>query len=423
MNYSFFLARRLSASAGRRKTSPAVRVATVAVALSVVVMLAAIAIVTGFKQQIVSKLEGFNANINVTVASGTDASEGSNLISLSPSLKSILDSNPAIADYSIQITAPAILKTPSDFKGVYMKTLAGSYITDLLSASMEEGSLPEFALHPDGEIKEDSLANRVVISRVAADKLGLHAGDRVDVYFMTDQIRVRRMRITGIYNSHFDSYDDLYIFGSPKTLSEIGGLGPNQGTSLSIRTLPTVNDEEVATDLQHDLIEAYASGLVYRPYRVESLRQTSGNYFSWLDLLDMNVVIILTLMTFVSCVTLISGMLIIIVDKKRFIALMKSLGAPAARLRRVFVYLALRVALLGLIVGDVIGIGLLWVQKATHFVPLDPDAYYIDFVPVEISWPAVVALNAGVLLISYFVLILPSRFIASVSPARVLSRE
>lgn len=409
---SLYLARRLSLSSGGRKSSPGVGVATAAVALSVAVMMAAVAIVMGFKQQITEKVTGFNSDITVSVmrAEGDDY-----LTTLTPSLREVLDSMPFITDYSLQVAAPAVMKTPDDFKGVYIKSLAGRRLTDFLASSVDEGKMPDYSSE-----KGDSL---ILISRIAADRLGLKAGDRVDMYFITDNIRVRRLTVEGIYNSHFDAYDDVYVYSSPGLTREISGLSPTQGTTLSVSTADFGNIEEDTHTLSSALLEAVMDGRLYKPYKVENARTSGANFFHWLDLLDMNVAVVLVLMTLVACVTLVSGMLIIIADKQRFIALMKSLGAGNALLRKVFVYLALRVALVGLLIGDAIGLTILYIQKYTHFIPLDPDSYYIDFVPVYISWPAVAILNIAVLLIAWIVLILPARFVGRTSPARSLVRN
>lgn len=425
MNYSLFLARRLSLGAEGRKSSPAVAVATVAVALSVVVMLAAVAIVFGFRSQISSRLEGFNADISVRVAPSAIADESAvdNLVSLSPSLRQLLLDQPYVEEVNPQITAPAILKTPEDFKGVYLRTLAGSQLADLLSASIEEGKMPDFVGLDEDKPQPDSLASQILVSRIAADRLGLKAGEKIDVYFITDNVRVRRLLIKGIFNTHFDTYDNVFVFGHPALLREIGGLSDTQATTLSISTSDLDNVDYYASDLQGKLITALSEGRIYKPYKVESVREAGSNYFHWLDMLDMNVIIVLTLMTFVACITLVSGMLIVIVDKKRFIALVKALGMPGRGVRRIFIYLAVRVAVVGLLVGDAVALALLWLQRETHFIPLDPDSYYMDFVPVEISWPAFLAINIAVLLIAYLVLILPARFVGSVSVAETLSSE
>lgn len=429
MNYSLFLARRLALSSTGRKSSPAVRVATAAVALSVVVMMAAISIVLGFKREIVGKLEGFNADLTVAAVSpaisSSSSDDNANILNLSPTLREIIASRPYVADVSLQIAAPAILKTSEDFKGVYLKSLSGSHITRLLSESLDEGEMPAF-LNTDADSDAslpDSIANQILISRIDADKLRLNAGDKIDVYFITDQVRVRRLKISGIFNTHFDSYDDIYIFGSSETLRSVSSLRPGQGTQISIVTRPGTDIEAAGADLQYALVKAYEEERIYKPLRVETLRSSGGNFFQWLQMLDMNVVIILSLMTVVAAATLVSGMLIVIVDKKRFIALMKALGMPGRPLRRVFIYVAVRVALVGLLIGDAIALLLLWIQQHTHLIPLDADSYYIDFVPVEFSWPAFALLNVGVLVVSYIVLILPARFIGSISPSAVLSSE
>ncbi|MCM1475838.1 MAG: ABC transporter permease [Muribaculaceae bacterium] len=421
MNYSFFLARRISLGSKGAGLSPAVKVAMAAVAISVAVMIAALAIVQGFKREILSKLSGFNADLIVTPVSDQDSSNGNNsfLINYSPSLRQLISSRPYVEDVALNVAAPAILKTPEDFKGVYLKSLVGENLISLLASSIEEGSLPAFI--NTEESAPDSAYNQILVSRVAASKLGLHAGQKIDVYFITDQVRVRRLKISGIFNSHFDTYDNIYIFGSPRILGEIGSVQENQATSLGIKIAEDMDMDEAAADLQNVLLEALSNGYIYTPYRVESLRASSGNFFQWLELLDMNVVIIIVLMTFVACVTLVSGMLIIIVDKKKFIALMRALGMPGRNIRRIFIYLALRVSVTGLIIGDAVGLGIMWLQHTYHFIPLDADAYYIDFVPVEFSWPEILALNVGVLFVTYLVLILPARFIGSISPAKEMA--
>lgn len=419
--YPFFLARRLSLSSGGRKASPAVRVAVVAVALSVVVMLAAVAIVTGFKREITSRLEGFNSDLTITVAPASGM-EDNNIVTLSSTIAGILDENPAVKDYSLQISAPAILKTPDEFKGMYLRSLSGLGLEQLLGKSLEEGKLPDFVKNPDA-MESDSVARQILIPRAAADRLSLKAGDKIDVYFITDEVRVRRLFVTGVYNSHFETYDDVFCFGSPALLREIGNIAPQQGTSITVFTGDLDSSAADAGALQYEFDKAVAEGRLFKPLKVSALRDTSGNFMSWLELLDMNVLVVLTLMTFVACITLVSGMLIVIVDKRRFIALMKALGMPASKLRSVFVYLSMRVTLLGLIIGDIVGVGLLWLQRETHFIPLDADSYYIDFVPVELDWQSLLFLNLGVLLISYLVLILPARFVGSISPAATLSTE
>lgn len=413
MNYALFIARRLSLSAGGKRKAPAVAVAVAAVALSVAVMIASISIVLGFKQEIRNKVVGFNGHISVYATPVTP--EEDNIVTLTPSLKEELAGLDFVTDYTIQAVAPAIFKTPSDFKGVYLKGLSGKPAIEFMKANLEEGGLVDFS--------KSENKNKVVISRTAARQLGLKNGDKIDTYFITDEVRVRRLEIVGIFNSHFDQYDDVLAFGSLQLVQQLGGLGENQGTYLQVATNDFDRIAEYTARLQACLNEALEKGRLYRTYRTDNVMNQGVGYFSWLNLLDTNVVVILFLMMTVGCITLVSGMLIIIIEKKRFIGMMKALGAPTGKVRRVFVYLAIRVALWGMLIGNVLMVTLMYVQEKTHFLPLDADSYYIDFVPVELSWIGIALLNCGVLVVTYLVLILPSRFVAGISPAETMRYE
>jgi len=388
-------------------------VAVAAVALSVAVMLAAIAIVLGFKREIRDKVVGFNSHI--TLYAIPSDPEDTNLITLTPTLRSILDSKEYITGYSLEASIPAILKTPDNFKGVYLKSMRSEALRKFLSSNVEEGKLPDYT-KPGSEMK-------TVISRRAADQLHLKAGDKIDTYFMSGSIRVRRLEIAAIYNSHFDNYDDIYIYGDLPLIQNLGEVSPTQGTSLSITTDDFNNIEENTADLSQTLAEALASGLVYKYYRVDNSLNQGAGYFRWLSLLDTNVIVVLVLMTIVACATLISGMLIIILDKKSFIGLIRSMGATIRSVRQVFIYIAVRVAVTGLVIGNVLMLSLLWIQDRWHLLPLDPEAYYIDFVPVEINWQAIAILNIATIIIIYLCLILPSLFAAKISPAETMRYE
>lgn len=413
MNFPFYLAKRLSLSSSGRRNSPAVKVAITAVALSVAVMLAAIAIVLGFKREIRQKVVGFNSHITL-YAQPLDETDN-NLITLTPTLKSILDSKPYISDYALEASIPAILKTHDNFKGGYLKSMGSESLVSFLKKNLEEGQIPDYS-------KEGNELS-IVISRIAANQLGLKTGDKIDTYFMTGEIRVRRLEIAGIFNSHFDSYDDIYIYGSLPLIQNLGEISPKQGTSLSITTDDFNSLDNYTADLHNSLIEALATGMLYRHYIVENVEYQGQGYFRWLSMLDTNVIVVLVLMTFVACMTLISGMLIIILDKKNFIGLIRSMGASVSNVRKIFIYLALKIALIGLLIGNILMLGFLFAEDRWHFLPLDADAYYIDFVPVEISWPAILILNLATIIIIYLCLILPSWFAARISPAETMRYE
>ena len=411
MNYALYLGHRLALGSQGRKSSPGVKVATAAIALSVAVMIASISIVLGFKREITDKVLGFTSHIVM----GVSPNETDNIITLTPTLKRLLESQDCIRDYSLQISIPTILKTPNDFKGVFLKTLEDKQTREFLRANLISGSIPDYSI--------DSTRLDVVMSRMAASQLGLTQDDKVDCYFINDEVKVRRLRLAGIYDSHFDAYDDLMVYGSRGLSEAFTGLKPNQASSILITTKDFDSLDEETSELQSALNTAVADGLIYKQYHLENAHVQGASYFHWLSMLDTNVIVVLTLMMIVGCVTLVSGMLTIILDKKRFIGLIKALGAPSSKVRQVFIYLAMRVALVGMAVGNALIISLLLVQDSFHIFKLDASSYYIDFVPVELNWSAFALLNAGVIIVVYLTLIFPSRIISNISPSETMRGE
>lgn len=413
MNYSLFIAKRLSLSSGKHKSSPAIAVSITAVALSIAIMLASIAIVIGFKREIRDKVVGFNSHI--TLYSMPTSEDDDNLLTLTPSLKSILDSREYIKGYSLEASIPAIFKTSEDFKGVYFRSLNSKFTDSFIKRNLEEGEIPDYSKNENSQ--------KVLISRIAARQLGLKIGDRIDTYFISNNVKVRPLIVSGIFNTHFDSYDQLMVYGPLSLIQSVAKIPESQGTSIQIFTDNVDRLQEYTADLNNTLVQAAADGMLYKYYRLDNAYNQGAGYFNWLSLLDTNVVVVLTLMIVVAVATLISGMLILILDKKRFIGVARAMGASVAGIRKVFVYLALKVAFYGMIIGNVVMLALLVCQDKWHFLPLDPEAYYIDFVPVEINWWSVLILNISSFVVIYLSLIIPSRFVSRISPAEAIRSE
>lgn len=412
MNYPLFIARRLSLASGNRKNSPAVTVAIISIAISVAVMIASIAIVLGFKKEIREKVVGFNGHI--TLYRIPVNKEDDNLITLTPQLQATMEVVPFVTDYSISAAIPAILKTEDDFKGVYLKGLEGSLTTNYLNKNLEEGEVPDYS--------NEENTNKILISRITSKKLNLKPGDKIDTYFMSDDIKVRKLEIAGIYNTHFDQYDDILIFGDMNQVASLGNIPPKTGTFIMIETDDFDRIEEYTFQLQDYVNHPALNGDSKNFYKADNVLSQGRGFFNWLSLLDTNVAVIIILMMVVGCVTLVSGMLIIILEKKKFIGLMRALGAPTTKIRNVFIFMALKIAFIGLAIGDICIIVFLYFQDRYHFIPLEADSYYIDFVPVSLPPYIVVALNAGVLLVTYLILVLPSRFVGKISPAESMIR-
>lgn len=412
MNYPLYLARKLSLGTGGKRMSPAVTVAIVAISISVAVMIASIAIVLGFKEEIREKVVGFNGHISIFRVPQNE--EDNNLITVTPYLEEVFSQLPFITDYNEQAAIPAILKTSDDFKGVYLRGLKGNKAMEYLEKNLESGEMPDYT--------DEEQKNRILISDIAAKQLKLNAGDKIETYFISDDIRVRKLDIAGIYNTHFEQYDDVLIFGSMNLITQLGNLPENTGTYIVVHTDNFDKIGEYTQILQERLNRGLAYGETEAFYRTDNVLSQGRGFFSWLSLLDTNVVVIIVLMMVVGCVTLVSGMLIIILERKKFIGLMRALGAPANKIRNVFVYMAVKIAFIGIFIGDLIILILLYYQEEYHFLQLDADSYYINFVPVHLPGWIVVALDAGVLLVAYLVLVLPSRFVGKISPAESMVR-
>lgn len=413
MNLPIYIARKLSLGNGATRMSPAVTVAIIAVAISVAVMIASIAIILGFKKEIRDKVVGFNGHISLFRIPASE--EDDNLITLTPYLNEILDSLPFVKEFSYVASIPAILKTKEDFKGVYLRGLMGENATEYIRKNLEEGVIPDYT--------NDEEKNKILISRIAANQLKLNVGNNIETYFISNDVRVRKLEIAGIFNSHFDQYDDVMIFGSMGLVAQLGNLPEKTGTYIIIQTDDFDKIQDYTNILQYRLNQAVAKGETDLFYRTDNVLNQGRSFFSWLSLLDTNVIVIIILMMVVGCVTLMSGMLIIILERKKFIGLMRSLGANTGIIRNVFIYMAIKIAFIGIAIGDIVIIVLLYYQEKYHFLQLDPDAYYIDFVPVFLPSYIIVALNAGVLFVAYLILVLPSRFVGKISPTETMDRD
>ena len=413
MNLPFYIAGRLSLGSGGKRMSPAVTVAIVAIAISVAVMIASIAIVLGFKNEIRDKVVGFNGHISLFRVPASE--EDNNIIQANSFATNVLDQLPFIKEYVIQSSIPAIFKTSEDFKGIYIRGLQGENATKYIENNLEEGYIPDYS--------DENEKNKIVISRIAANQLRLKAGDKIETYFFSNNIKVRKLEIAGIYNSHFDQYDDVIMFGAMPLVTQMGDLPDNSGTYIMLQTDNFDKIPEYTQELQYIFNQAVSNGDTNNYYRTDNVLSQGRGFFSWLSLLDTNVVVIITLMMIVGCVTLVSGMLIIILERKKFIGLMRALGANTTTIRNVFILMALKIAVIGIAIGDILILILLYFQQKYHFLKLDAESYYIDFVPVYLPGWIVVALNVGVLFVTYLVLVLPSRFVGKISPAETLLGE
>ena len=408
MNSAYWIAKRLyftQQAAGSRRSRPAVRVALVGIIIGVMVMLLTVCVVVGFKQTITDKVAGFGAHIQVVNFDNNNTYEMQPIMVID-SLMQVLGGYPHVASAHVFLTKPGIVKTDDAFQGIVFK---GTDYWDYFAKNLQEGALPE-------------KPNEVLISRHQANALTLTVGDGMLSYFVDEQVRARKFTITGIYETGFGEFDDLFVLGQPEVVRRLNGWDSTQVSGVEIllddiRYLDATADEIYFATVNH-LDE---NG--YNVYYVQTLHQLNPQVFAWLDLLDMNVVVIILLMLAVSGFTIVSGLIILILDGVQLIGVLKAMGADNAYVRRIFIAQAGMLIGKGMLWGNVLGLGLAAVQYFTHWIPLDAATYYVNYVPIAFPWGWLLMLNAGILLVSLLVLLAPSAIIARISPAKVMHFE
>lgn len=417
MKTEFFIAKRLKLGDNRKNGSPSITIALVGIILAIVIMILSIVIVMGFKNEITHKIFSLNPHLKVTNAVlGIDDNIAT--VNGPEVFKSILgDSVLAgkIQSMSLMAEKPAIIKTNDDFNGVVYQAVDDGFDWSYIKSCLVQGRTPSFA--------DTANVNEIVMSRIIADKLQLSVGDRIYTYFIDDKVKVRRSVIVGIYASDFDNFDKYYILGNIAALQSVNGWTTDVGNyvGLNLTNHDRLKDAsyEVYTNLALSTYERGYSTL----YRVIELHQSNQAYFTWLEMLDMNVVIIIVLMVIVSGFTLIAAMLMIVLERIRTIGLLKALGASNAYVRRIFIYLTFKLIVRAIIIGNVIGIGLALIQQYFHIVRLNPDAYNMPYVPIHISIPALLLLNLGIIVVAYITLLAPSHIISTIKPASTMKFE
>ena len=390
-----------------------IRIATLGVAIGLAVMLISVSVVLGFKHTIRDKVIGFGSHITVgdfLTIQGSDQYP----IEMGDSMMNVLKSIKGVDKVQRFAMKQGILKTDSDFLGVMFKGIAEEYDTTFLHNNMVEGTIPAFS--------SEASKQQIVISKMIADQLHLHAGDRLFAYFFSNNgVRPRKYTITGIYQTNLSMFDKVICYTDLYSAVKLNGWESDQtsGAELTVKDFNKLDD--VADILTHRVNRS--SDKYGETYSSATIQQNYPQIFSWLDLLDLNVWIILTLMVCVAGFTMISGLLIIILERTNMIGVLKALGARNKTVRHTFLWFAVFIIGKGLLIGNIIGLGLILLQKYTGLIHLDPATYYVSTVPVEVNIPIILLINIATLLVSVFVLIAPSYLISHIHPAKSMRYE
>ncbi len=414
MDWKLFIARRIYLSGGKKKgvSEPAVRIAMVGIAIGLAVMIVSLAVVIGFKHQVRDKVIGIGADIVVSSIDGTDLYRMSPIVA-EDSLLDVFRSLPEVSHVQRYSTKPGMIMTSDNFQGMVVKGVGQEYDWTYLKAHLQEGVIPAFA--------DSAASNKVLVSRSVADKLSLKVGDRLFTYYVEDNIRARRLEVSGIYQTNFSAFDDYFLITDLYTVNRLNNWRPGQVGGVEIAVSDYSRLEAANGEIRTSLGEHTDRYGEY--YCSRTAEELYPQIFAWLDLLDTNVWVILILMTGVAGFTMISGLLIIILERTNMIGLLKALGADNASVRQIFLTFSVFLIGKGMLWGNVIGLGFCLVQYFFEPFKLDPSTYYVNAVPVELHLGWIVLLNLCTWLVSVLMLVGPSYLVSRVHPAKSIRFE
>ena len=412
--FSWFVAKRLFAQGGSsgRASRLATGIATVGVAIGLAVMLVSVSIVLGFQKEVQDKVLGFGAHIKVMNYKSLGQQEFSPIV-IDDSITSKLQAIPNVASVARFCIKPGMLKTDANFKGIAIQGIGQDYDQSFISSHLVKGEIPEFT---------DSVSSgKLVISQAMAREMEVDTGQEICAYFFEKTVRARKFTVAGIYQTNLTDFDKNFAYTDLCTIHRLLGWDSQQYAGAEIRLKDFERLDETLMDVinkvnhKQDAYGNYYSSL--------TIRQEHPQIFGWLQLLDMDIVVILILMICISTFTAVSGLLIIILERTNFIGIMKALGARNKQVRHLFLNYALLIILRGIVLGNLLAFALIYLQKQFGFITLDPEVYYVEAVPVLVNWWWVLAIDLGTLVVSALAMIVPSFVVSNITPAKSIRFE
>jgi lipoprotein-releasing system permease protein len=410
----YFIADKINSGgvSGKNLAGPVLKVAVAGIIIGMVVMILSLAIGNGFKKEIREKIIGFGSHIQV-VNYDFNLSYEANPITHDAQLVEALHGIPGVLNVQRFATKPGLIKTDDEMQGVILKGIGADYAATFLSSILTEGQLPD--------TKSEQPSTEILISETLSQLLHLKVGDPIFMFFFQDQIRARRYTISGIYNSHLPDLDKLYVIADIRQIQRLNNWEEEQiaGYEIIIDDFDQIDQRGMAV---YNTTAAYISP-EGNLLRTQTIRQTQPQIFGWLDLLDMNIAVIILLIVLVAGFNMISGLLILILERTNMIGILKALGMSDWPLRRIFLYLATRIAVRGLVWGNIIGISIALIQKQFGILELDPANYFLSTVPILLTPLHLLLLNAGAVVVIFLMMIGPSYLAARISPVKAIQFE
>jgi lipoprotein-releasing system permease protein len=414
MNLPYFIANRLIK--GRREgtsfSRPINIIAIIGIAMGLGVMILAVAILTGFKQQIREKVVGFGSHIQIMNFDSNISFETtpiSDTQAFIPKIKQIH----GLAHIEVFATKAGIIRTEEDIQGVVLKGIGSDFDWSYFKSNMVEGSV--------FKVTDTGRTDKVIISKKISEMLRLKTGDSFSMLFIQDPPRMRKFTISGIYETSLEEFDKMYVFCDIGHIKRLNGWREDQVSGFEI----FINDFNKLDEITSEVRDVIGYKLTEEEtkFKVTNIRIRYPQIFDWLNFQDLNVVVIILLMLIVAGFNMISGLLILILEKTNMIGVLKSVGAEDITIRRVFLYQAAYLIGKGLFWGNLIGIGLAFLQLKTGLITLDPSSYYIKTVPVNLQLSHILLLNAGTMAAIILMLLVPSQLISRITPVKAIKYD
>ena len=415
MNLPLFIAKRIYSDQGdKRKVSrPAIRIAIVGVAIGLMVMIVTVCVVLGFKHTIRDKVAGFGGHIQVSnLMKYNDIDPYT--ICADDSMMQVFRAQPGVRHVQRYTITQGLLKTDDDFLGVMFKGVGPEFDSTFLQQNIVAGEIPAFS--------DSTSRYQLLMSKMIADKLHLNVGDKVFAYFIGDEnVKTRKYTVAGIYQTNMTRFDENLCFTDLYAANRLNGWDGDRCTGVEV-TVENLDRLSVTADAFIDNVNRTDDGHGNQMV-TQTIYETYPTIFTWLELLDINVWIILVLMVCVAGFTMISGLLIIILERTQMIGILKALGTRNKTIRHTFLWFSVFIIGQGMLWGNILGIGIVLLQQYTGFVSLDPQVYYVSEAPMELNLPLIALLDLVTLLVCVFVLIAPSYLVSHIHPAKSMRYE
>ena len=414
MKLEYFIANRLSKSKESKGnlSRPFVTIATIAIALSLVVMIISVAVVTGFKKEISDKTIGFGSHIQI-LNLDRNVSYETNPISCNQNFLPEIKSIKGIRHIQVFAVKPGIIKTESDIQGIVLKGVGFDFDWSFFQKHMVDGDI----IH----LNDSTASNETMISKTISQLLKLKVGDTFDMFFVQEPPRVRRFTVTGIYDSKMSEFDKMFVFADLRHIQKLNGWESDQVSGFEI-FIDNFSDVDM---LKYDVEDKVAFTFLEDGSRlmVQNIIDKYPQIYDWLGLQDLNAIVLLVLMLAVAGINMISGLLIIILERTNMIGVLKALGAENGMIRRIFIIQSGYIVSRGLLWGNIVGLLLAFLQMKFGIITLDEANYYLSTVPINLNLVNIILLNIATFVVTIVMLIVPSMVISKISPDKTIKYE